>query len=153
MNRDKVFQQLMIDEGVVYEVYNDHLGYPTFGVGPLVTPFDEEYGQPVGTLVSEERVRRVFNQDLDDAICNCRSLYGEGTFDRFPAEVQEILVNMIFNLGPTGLKRFKKMNTHLYNKNWKLAAVEGRDSRWYNQVTNRAERLMTRLENISHRHY
>lgn len=30
----------------------------------------------------------------------------------------------------------------------KKAAIEGRDSRWYNQVTNRAESLMSRLENI-----
>ena len=27
-------------------------------------------------------------------------------------------------------------------------AVEGRDSRWYNQVTNRAERLMVMLEEV-----
>ena len=31
---------------------------------------------------------------------------------------------------------------------WKLAAIEGRDSRWYKQVTNRAERLMSRLEKV-----
>lgn len=30
----------------------------------------------------------------------------------------------------------------------KAAAVEGRDSVWYKQVTNRAERLMSRLENV-----
>ena len=30
----------------------------------------------------------------------------------------------------------------------KNAATECRDSRWYNQVTNRAERLMERLEQV-----
>ena len=29
------------------------------------------------------------------------------------------------------------------------AAKEGRDSRWYDQVTNRAERLMVRLEHLA----
>ena len=32
MNREAVFEQLKIDEGVVYELYNDHPGYATFGV-------------------------------------------------------------------------------------------------------------------------
>ena len=44
--------------------------------------------------------------------------------------------------------KFKKMKAAVDNRNWKEAAVQGRDSRWYNQVTNRAERLMQRLENI-----
>ena len=36
MNLEKLRAQLEIDEGVKYEIYNDHLGYPTFGVGHLV---------------------------------------------------------------------------------------------------------------------
>ena len=36
MNREAVYEQLKIDEGVVYGIYNDHLGYPTFGVGHLI---------------------------------------------------------------------------------------------------------------------
>ena len=28
MNREQVQKQLEIDEGVVYEIYKDHLGYP-----------------------------------------------------------------------------------------------------------------------------
>ena len=40
------------------------------------------------------------------------------------------------------------MNEAIEQNDWKRAAVEGRDSRWYDQVTKRAERLMTRLENV-----
>ena len=36
MNRAAVYQQLKEDEGVEYEIYLDHLGYPTFGVGHLI---------------------------------------------------------------------------------------------------------------------
>ena len=45
MNRENIYNQLKIDEGVVYEVYKDHLGYPTFGVGHLVKASDPEQGQ------------------------------------------------------------------------------------------------------------
>ena len=148
MNKESVFEQLKIDEGVKYKVYLDHLGYPTFGVGHLVTKDDPEHGCEVGTEVSEDRVWEAFEQDLETSIEECYSLYGPGTFNNFPAEVQEVLVNMMFNMGRPRLSGFKKFNAALHDQDWKTAAVEGRDSRWYNQVTNRAERLMERLEAV-----
>lgn len=148
MDRTRLFEQLKSDEGVVYEIYNDHLGYPTFGVGHLVTRHDPEYFFDVGTPVSEERVWQAFEQDLDGSIFECIVLYGESEFNNFPGEVQEILVNMMFNLGRPRLSKFIKMNAALRNHDWAEAAKEGRDSLWYKQVTNRAERLMTRLEQV-----
>lgn len=146
LDREAVFEQLKIDEGVVNEIYKDHLGYPTFGVGHLVLDSDPEYGAEVGTPVSEERVKECFERDLDIAISECELLYEEGVFGDLPDEVQQILVNMMFNMGRTRLSKFKKMNAAIAEGDWKTAAVEGRDSRWYNQVRNRAERLMKRLE-------
>ena len=149
MNREAVFNQLKIDEGVEYEIYEDHLGLPTFGVGHLILESDEEYGKPVGTPVDEERVRECFERDLDTSIGECRTLYGEETFGDLPDEVQQILVNMMFNMGRPRLSGFKKFNAAIAEGDWTEAAKEGRDSRWYNQVTNRAERLMVRLENLA----
>ena len=148
MNREAVFEQLKIDEGVVYEIYKDHLGYPTFGVGHLVLESDPEHGQEVGTEVSEERVKECFEKDLDTAISECELLYEDGVFRDLPDEVQQILVNMMFNMGRTRLSKFKKMHGAILEGDWKTAAVEGRDSRWHKQVTNRAERLMKRLEEV-----
>ena len=149
MNKQRVYDNLVEDEGVVHAIYRDHLGYPTFGVGHLITKDDPEYGMSIGTPVSEERVYSAFMQDLDTAIDECYALYGQRDFDNLPTEVQEILVNMMFNMGRTRLSKFKKMNAALEKNDWQTAAREGRDSRWYVQVTNRAERLMTRLENVS----
>ena len=56
------------DEGVIYKIYKDHLGYPTFGIGHLVTRSDPEYGKPVGTSVSKSRVDSVFATDLNKFI-------------------------------------------------------------------------------------
>ena len=148
MDREAVFEQLKIDEGVVYEIYNDHLGYATFGVGHLVLESDPEHGQPVGTPVSEQRVKECFENDLNTAIGECDALYEGGEFNDLPDEVQQILVNMMFNMGRTRLSKFKKMHAAILEGDWKTAAIEGRDSRWHKQVTNRAERLMVRLENV-----
>ena len=146
-NRDNLFEQLKIDEGVVYEIYKDHLGYPTFGVGHLVVESDPEYGQDVGTPVSEERTKEIFGRDLDTCISECVALYGE-QFGDWPGEVQEILANMMFNMGRTRLSKFKNFTAALEDKDWARAAIEGRDSQWHKQVTNRAERLMVRMESV-----
>jgi len=148
MDRHAVYEQLKIDEGVEYEIYKDHLGYPTFGVGHLVLETDPEHGQEVGTPVSEHRVKECFETDLDTAISECNALYEEGVFGDLPGEVQEILINMMFNMGRTRLSKFKKMHAAILEGDWKTAATEGRDSLWYRQVTNRADRLMERLENV-----
>ena len=148
MNREAVYEQLKIDEGVMYEIYNDHLGYPTFGVGHLILESDEEFGREVGTAVTEERVRECFARDCEIAERECCTLYGEGSFRGFPDEIQQILVNMMFNMGRPRLSKFMKMNAALEGGLWKRAAAEGRDSLWYRQVRKRAERLMTRLENV-----
>ena len=148
MNREAVYEQLKIDEGVVYEIYLDHLGYKTFGVGHLVLESDPEHNYEVGEPVSVERVIECFNRDLDVAVSECTALYGVDVWEGFPGEVQEILVNMMFNLGRPRLGKFKKFNAALENGDWATAGIEGRDSLWHRQVGNRAERLMTRLENV-----
>ena len=147
MDRQSVYEQLKIDEGVEYEIYKDHLGYPTFGVGHLVLKSDYEYGKEVGTPVSVERVRECFERDLDTSISECVALYGE-QFNEWPGEVQEILVNMMFNMGRTRLGKFKNFRKALEAQDWKQASIEGKDSLWYRQVTNRADRLMERLSNV-----
>ena len=96
MNRNNIFEQLKIDEGVVYEIYKDHLGYPTFGVGHLVKESDPEQGQEVGTPVSEERVKACFEEDLDTSIDECKALFKEN-WEGYPGELQEVLVNMMFS--------------------------------------------------------
>lgn len=149
MNKKEVYKQLKLDEGVKYEIYLDHLGYKTFGVGHLVTQDDPEWTMAVGDEISEARVWNAFEKDLDNAIWDCEMLYGLSRFKSWPGEVQEILVNMMFNLGRTRLAKFVKFQAALNAQDWKRAAKEGRDSLWYHQVKNRAERLMSRLEKVS----
>ena len=146
LNKEQLKETLKIDEGVVYEIYNDHLGYATFGIGHLVLETDPEHGQTVGTPVSEERVNECFEKDVQTVIEDCKKLH-DG-WDGYPQEVKQVIANMMFNMGLTRLSKFKNHNAALQSGNWKEAAKEGRDSRWYKQVTNRAERLMKRLEEI-----
>ena len=147
-SKQRVMEQLKIDEGVVYEVYLDHLDLPTVGIGHLILKTDPEHGMEVGTPVAQARCEELFFKDLEIAQSECVQLYGSEEWMAFPEEVKEILVNMLFNMGRPRLSQFKKMNEALMHSDWATAAVEGRDSRWYNQVGARAERLMSRLEAV-----
>ena len=62
--RERLREILEREEGIKHEVYLDHLGYPTCGIGHLIIPEDEEHGCEVGTPVSEERVAALFEADL-----------------------------------------------------------------------------------------
>ena len=147
MNIDKLREQLEIDEGVKYEIYNDHLGYPTFGIGHLVLETDPEHGQEIGTPVSEERVIEVFEQDVQTVLNECKVLYED--FDDLPEEVQQIIANMMFNMGRPRLSKFKGMKAGVDARDWNKAADEMVDSGWYRQVTNRADRLVKRMRALA----
>ena len=146
MNIDELREELKEDEGCKYEIYLDHLGLPTFGIGHLVTEWDEEYGKPVGTPVSEERVNNCFKVDVQGTISECQKLFNN--FDDLPEEVQKICANMMFNMGRPRLSGFKKFIAALENKDWQECAVQMEDSRWHKQVTNRANRLISRMRAV-----
>ncbi len=147
MNIDQLREELEIDEGCVYKIYNDHLGYPTFGIGHLVTGHDKEHGWSVGTDVDEDRVREVFEQDVQTVLSDCEILYPD--FYDLPEEAQLIIANMMFNMGRTRLSKFKGMKRGVDAQDWNAAADEMVDSAWYNQVTNRANRLVDRMRAIT----
>ena len=144
MNIEQLRKELEVDEGVKYEIYNDHLGYPTFGIGHLVRDTDPEAGASLGTPVSEDRVIEAFNQDVETVLSDCNILYDD--FGDLPEEAQLIIANMMFNLGRPRLSKFKGMKSGVDSRDWNKAADEMVDSAWYRQVPNRAGRLVTRMK-------
>jgi|TARA_R110000851_G_scaffold45067_1_gene110507 lysozyme len=147
MNIDKLREELKEDEGCKYEIYLDHLGLPTFGIGHLVTEWDEEYEKKVGTEVSEERVNECFAKDVETVLEDCKVLYSN--FNELPEEVQLILANMMFNMGRTRLSKFFKLKLAVDDEDWMEASIQMEDSKWAKQVPNRAERLCKRMEKLS----
>ena len=140
-------EQLEIDEGRVDALYNDHLGYATFGVGHLVLESDPEYGSEIGTAVSESRVIEAFEQDCENVLSDCNILYED--FGDLPEEAQQVIANMMFNMGRPRLSKFKGMKRGVDSRDWNAAADEMVDSGWYKQVTNRADRLVERIRALA----
>ena len=146
MDINRLREELEIDEGRVDAIYLDHLGYPTFGIGHLITSSDPEHDNPVGTFISDLRVVEAFKDDVQSVLSDCEKLYVQ--FEHLPEEVQLIIANMMFNMGLTRLSKFKGMKRGVDNRDWNDAADEMVDSAWYRQVTNRAERLVKRMRAV-----
>tara|TARA_R100000479_G_scaffold89002_1_gene43468 strand:- start:486 stop:935 length:450 start_codon:yes stop_codon:yes gene_type:complete len=146
MNIDELREEIQNDEGRVNSVYLDHLNLPTVGIGHLIKESDPEYGLPVGTVVDDERVNELFDQDIKVTLSECEQLYGN--FNDLPEEVQKILANMMFNLGRPRLSKFRKLCKAVSERNWQECAVQMEDSRWHKQVTKRANRLISRMKSV-----
>ena len=147
MNKDKLREEIAEDEGCKYEIYLDHLGLPTCGIGHLITEVDEEHGKAVGTVVEQERVKQLFTLDMAVTIDECKVLYPD--FDDLPEECQHIIANMMFNMGRPRLSKFKDMKAAVDARSWDSAADAMVDSRWYTQVPNRARRLVDRMRALA----
>jgi len=147
MDLDKLQEQLAEDEGCKYEIYLDHLGYKTFGVGHLVRATDPENDMDIDTEVSKERVDECFKADIAITIEDCNVLYTN--FNDIPEEAQLILANMMFNLGRPRLSKFLNLKVAVDDEDWMEASTEMMDSKWARQVPNRAERLCKRMEKLS----
>ena len=143
MDRREVIKELIRDEGYKTEIYNDHLGNLTFGVGHLVLDSDPECGLPIGSSIPEERVLECLNKDIDIICADLdRALPWWRELDGVR---QRVLVNMGFNLGLTRLLKFKKFLAALEKKDYETAAIEMMDSRWAVQVKGRANRLRDKI--------
>ena len=146
MDIEVLKQQLIEDEGCEYEIYLDHLGYKTCGIGHLCRATDPEYNLEVGDPVSVARGNELFAEDIEKVIEDCTILYDN--FYELPEEAQLIIANMMFNLGRPRLTAFRKMKAAVDDHNWIEAAIQMEDSKWAKQVPNRANRLCDRMRNI-----
>ena len=143
MNLNKLQEQIMFEEGVKYEIYRCSEGYPTAGIGHLITEWDEDYfDKPVGTKVSKEQVAKWFEADLGVAISDMNK-FTEGM--NVDENVRECVTEMVFQLGLPRLNKFKKFKQALLDGDIETAQAEMKDSLLYRQTTNRADRLIEKL--------
>lgn len=94
-------------------------------------------------LITRDEAWKLANADLKTAIADARRLFKN--FDSLPKGVQEVLVNMSFNLGGPKLAGFKKMRAAVEAGDWEAAAAEMEDSKWRGQVKGRAVELMSQM--------
>jgi lysozyme len=126
--------QLIMDEGIRYQVYKDSLGKATIGVGHLMLSTDDF------TKLTPAQVIHILRDDYYLARNHVRETYTWADDD-----VQLVLTNMVFQLGPKGVSKFTGMLAALQNEHYEQAAIEMMDSKWARQTPKRSQRLTGRI--------
>tara|TARA_A100000172_G_C3020566_1_gene102943 strand:- start:258 stop:713 length:456 start_codon:yes stop_codon:yes gene_type:complete len=134
-------------EGCVLEPYDDSLGKLTVGIGHLVQAHERKRFQ-LGVKITQEEADELFDIDLNRAAAGADELIIKniGDHDDLPQVIQEVLVEMVFQLGATGVKQFRNMWASLKEKDWPMAAMHMKDSRWRKQTKKRCEHLSKMVE-------
>ena len=136
MNYDKLLESVKKHEGYKNHVYLDTLGKRTVGVGHLcVEDFWED-----GKEYEEDFLMDILKKDLQQAIRQA-DLKCEGL--KISDDAKIIIIEMIFQLGGTGVSKFRKMWQALQQDppDYAEASVQMLDSRWAKQTPNRAQEM------------
>ena len=146
MNEIKITDELKArirdHEGCRDEVYLDSLGKATIGIGHLVQPHERDRYKE-GVVISADDIEDLFLIDLNRACAGAEQLISENykADKRLPQAIEHVIVEMVFQLGKTGVSKFKKMWRALSDGDRKQASLEMQDSRWHSQTPVRCEAL------------
>jgi lysozyme len=134
MDMDRLLESVKKHEGYRNKVYLDTLGKRTVGVGHLcVEDFwedDKEY--------EEKFLMTILEHDLSDAIKGANDLLAENGCMDMNEKAHELIIEMVFQLGKTGVSKFRNMWKALSALDYSTAAEQMLDSRWAKQTPNRA---------------
>ena len=137
MNLERLMESVKQHEGYRNKVYLDTLGKRTVGVGHLSTEDrwedDKEY--------EEEFLMKIFEEDLQEAIEGASTLMLQHDCSDIDEKAHEIIIEMVFQLGMTGVSKFKNMWKALSEHNYTGASYEMLDSKWAKQTPNRAKSM------------
>ena len=140
MDLETLKDDIMREEGhLVLEPYQDHLWFWTIGCGHLIR--DDEKDELMNPI-TEQRARELFVLDLGVSIQDAETFYKGMDIDD---NVKECVIHMSFQLGLPKLNQFKKFKKALEDNDIEKAIAEMKDSRAYNQTTNRWDRLIEKM--------
>ena len=95
------------NEGYKNFAYFDQLGFSTIGYGHLIKPNEKIF---FTQKLSKKLLLNLFNLDFNETVMQYKKHYHKYNFSK---NIREVLIEMIFQLGINGQKKFLKMTEHL----------------------------------------
>ena len=132
MDKEKLIKQLQKHEGLRLKPYLCSQNKYTIGYGRNL----EDNG------ISQAEANMMLANDIHKCIEQAETLH---CFDKLNDIRQNVVINMIFNLGFYGLKKFKKFLRALELEDYETASIEMLDSLWSKQVGSRAIELSDQI--------
>jgi len=125
----KLKKQLVEHEGIRLKPYRCTAYKLTIGIGRNL----DDKG------ISEVEAMFMLNNDINECYIDCLSIFP--WFIDLSEDRQHALIDMRFNLGAAGFRRFRKMIDAVNVGDFETAVVEMKDSLWYKQVGLRGKTL------------
>lgn len=150
MKQEEIIERLKFHEGFKLVPYRDHLGKLTIGIGRCIetNPFTKEELRFVGDWqrgITANAAYQLCKNDINKCLAQLNTL---GVwFHNLDDERKYALLDMCFQLGFDGLRKFRNMLKHVENKDWQGAYYECLDSKYAKQDTpKRAKRIAVLLK-------
>ena len=133
---EKLLERIKHHEGYRSKVYKCTEGYDTIGYGFAIK--DLELEEDICEEILLRKLRTLG-----------RSVMGRFPFfDALPPDCKDVLMEMCFQLGVTGVSKFKKALKAMEDGDWEKAADEMLDSKWAKQTPNRAKEMSNIIRSL-----
>ena len=133
---------LIEEEGLELTPYSD-VGKTAIGVGHQLREGEEARD------ITEAEARETLESDIEEAYASVDRLAEKFDIDVLQPELRDELMMMAFQMGATGLSKFKKMWAGIRNQDWNEVVVQMADSRWAkSQTPERAARTINRVATL-----
>tara|TARA_B100001939_G_scaffold174392_1_gene150108 strand:+ start:108 stop:545 length:438 start_codon:yes stop_codon:yes gene_type:complete len=142
MNMDRLLESVKKHEGYRNKVYLDTLGKRTVGVGHLCV---EDWWDD-NVEYEEKFLMDILQKDLQESIRGAKELMEEHGCKDIDEKAEELLIEMVFQLGRTGVSKFRNMWKCLSELNYVGASFEMLDSKWAKQTPNRAKAMAEQMK-------
>lgn len=145
---DTVKAFLELNEGNENTPYQDSLGNWTVGIGHYIgKTLPERFKNPDGTpkKLTDTQVQMLFEKDYKEHKEDAARL---PMYSQLDNKGKQALIDLTFNMGSEKFNEneWKLFFTALKNKDLKTAAKELKNSKWYNQVGDRAPRVINLIK-------
>ena len=131
---DHVRERIKAHEGCRLKRYKDSMGVLTVGWGHALTPDEIRHG--TWDKISRAEADAIFEGDFQTALEQARKGFPVFWDDIGDAR-RGVLIEMVFQMGPYRVSRFKEMRSALAKKIYRKAAAEMIDSDWAEETPKR----------------
>lgn len=132
MNIHKLKRSLELHEGLELKPYKCTAGYLTIGIG-----------KNLDNGISTKQAYALLELDIEDCVKELDKAFP--SWAKHNDERQNVLIELVFNMGMPRLKLFKKMFAALDKSDYPEAANQMLDSKWAQQVGKRAITLSMQM--------
>ena len=138
---DDLKEMLIKNEGMELKIYRCGSQKLTIGAGRNIDPDG-------GIGLSESEITFLLMNDIQRCRDELEAEYE--WFDGLNEARKDVLINMVFNLGATRFRDFQRAIKAISEGKWQTAHDEMLDSRWADQVGDRAKELAEQMRSGQH---